>query len=68
MLIWNRPSLAQQPGQVVPAIKIQPAVAAAGSTVMVQGRGWPAGSKVVIYLVASEASYAVNSAIVDLAG
>ena len=35
---------------------------------MVQGRGWPAGSKVVIYLVASEASYAVNSAIVDLAG
>lgn len=68
MLIWDRPSLAQQPGEVVPGIKLQPAVAAVESPVMVQGEGWPAGSNVVIYPVAAEASSTVNSAIVDLAG
>ncbi len=52
-----------------PIITLNPATAAPGTTVKVQGESWPAGARVVIYLVPSDPpNYAVNSALADQSG
>ncbi|MCB9078880.1 MAG: PKD domain-containing protein, partial [Anaerolineaceae bacterium] len=49
-----------------PLVSLSPSVGSAGSTVTVQGDGWPVGSRIVIYFVPlSPPRYAVNSTIVD---
>ncbi|MCB0166483.1 MAG: PKD domain-containing protein [Anaerolineae bacterium] len=49
-----------------PAVSLSPNVGSAGSTVTVQGDGWPVGSRIVIYFVPlSPPRYAVNSTIVN---
>ncbi len=52
-----------------PILTLSPTNGAPGSTVTIQGEGWPAGSRVIISLVPSEPPYyTVNSAIVDGSG
>jgi PKD repeat protein len=64
-----------QPGQPTAApdeaqiITLAPAVGAPGTTIKVQGQGWPAQSRVVIYLLPLEPPrFAINSAMVDANG
>ncbi len=52
-----------------PTILLNPSTAVPGTTVKVQGAGWPAGARVVISLVPSNPpSFAVNSALADQSG
>lgn len=53
----------------LPTITLAPTVGSAGSTVTVQGEGWPVGSRIVLYFVPiTPPQYAVNSAIADTQG
>lgn len=70
-LFLEQPSEALQATAVMttPAIGLSPAAASAGSTVTIQGEGWQADSKVLIYLVGTDSpSYAISSATVDSSG
>ncbi|MBI1882567.1 MAG: SH3 domain-containing protein [Chloroflexi bacterium] len=70
-LVLERRSEALEPTVIgsIPTIELNPAAASAGSTVTVNGQGWNAGSKVLIYLIGSESpSYAISSAAVDASG
>jgi hypothetical protein len=52
-----------------PTITLSPDIGSPGSTVTVQGEGWPAQSRVIIYLVPENPPrYAVNSAVAGADG
>jgi PKD repeat protein/uncharacterized protein YraI len=70
-LVLERPSEALEATAVIttPTIGLSPAAASAGSTVTINGEGWPVDSKVLIYLVGPDApGYAISSATVDATG
>ena len=59
----------QTPGETNQTVSLSTPASAPGTTVTVQGEGWPAGSRVIISLVPSEPpNFTVNSALVDNAG
>lgn len=78
MLVGGTSLLLERPSQALqttpdaftsPVISLNPTLASAGSTVTVNGQGWPAGAKVLIYLADTTATpYALSSATVDSAG
>jgi hypothetical protein len=64
----GRPTPTAQPEESQ-SITLNPAIGAPGATITVQGAGWPADSRIVIYLVpVNPPRYAINSAVADAAG
>jgi PKD repeat protein len=70
----ERPSAAQQatPNEAVPTISLVPAAGPIGTTVIVQGAGWPDGSTILIHLMTPTdkeiPAFAVAAAIADQTG
>jgi PKD repeat protein/uncharacterized protein YgiM (DUF1202 family) len=74
VLLLERPVVALEPtlNAAVPAIVLDPTTAQSGTTVMVRGESWNAGSTVLIYVTApgetGTPSYAMSSAVADTDG
>lgn len=71
ILVLENPSEAQlsTPAERQPAITLSPVSGSAGSSVTVQGRGWPAGDKIMIYLTGPDVpGFAVASVVASTEG